>query len=421
MSCLSEAVARSAPPSLSISANHRVLGNTTLAAGRIYLCQMAAVCCLLVGNAAAGAQPLYATAGPELPDAPVAHLGWQSGGNGTASQQNPVAGTAAIPQHAAHETADPSAQQSATATSAITGTVEDSNGDVIQGAKLVLTAFDGTTILQTSGSDGQFSFTGLAAGTYSIAVTGKGWGRFSLPKISLAAGESRILEHVILPASSGVTEVRVDGSATALSLQQVQIAVQQRVMGVFPNFYSSFDWNAPPMLPRQKYALAFRSMIDPMTFVGAGVIAGVEQARDTFPGYGQGVAGYGRRYGAAYANSFTGRMLGGAVFPSLFHQDPRYFYMGSGSIFKRALYAISTALITRGDNGRWQPNYSHVLGNFTAGAISNLYYPSSSRGLSLTLLNGALETAGDAGTDFAREFFLRGMTSHVPASSNGKP
>ncbi len=367
------------------------------------------------------AQSHSALAGLELPDAPVAHLGWQSPASGSAPEQSPVAGTAATPRNAAIEVAGETVQSSSTSTSAITGTVEDSNGDVIQGAKLVLTGSNGKSVVQTSGSDGQFSFAGLAAGTYSIAVTGKGWGRYSLPEISLTAGESRILEHVILPASSGVTEVRVDGSATELSLEQVQIAVQQRVMGVFPNFYSSFDWNAPPMLPRQKYALAFRSMIDPMTFVGAGVIAGVEQARDTFPGYGQGVAGYGRRYGAAYANSFTGRMLGGAVFPSLFHQDPRYFYMGSGSIFKRALYAISTALITRGDNGRWQPNYSHVLGNFTAGAISNLYYPSSSRGLSLTLLNGALETAGDAGTDFAREFFLRGMTSHVPASSNGKP
>ncbi len=382
---------------------------------------MAAVCCLLAGSAMGMAQSHSALAGLELPDAPVAHLGWQNPASATAPEQSPIAPTAATPRNAAIEVAGETVQSSSTSTCAITGTVEDSNGDVIQGAKLVLTGSNGKTTIQTSGTDGQFSFAGLAAGTYSIAVTGKGWGRYSLPEISLTAGESRILEHVILPASSGVTEVRVDGSATELSLEQVQIAVQQRVMGVFPNFYSSFDWNAPPMLPRQKYALAFRSMIDPMTFAGAGVIAGVEQARDTFPGYGQGVAGYGRRYGAAYANSFTGRMLGGAVFPSLFHQDPRYFYMGSGSVFKRALYAISTALITRGDNGRWQPNYSHVLGNFTAGAISNLYYPSSSRGLSLTLLNGALETAGDAGTDFAREFFLRGMTSHVPASSNGKP
>ncbi len=303
----------------------------------------------------------------------------------------------------------------------ITGTVQDVNGDVVQGAHVVLSTHNAPDRTMISGDNGEFSFANLPTGTYAIAVTGPGWGSFLLPNIHVTIGESRSLDHVVLPVSNAVTEVRVGGSAVELSQEQVQIAVQQRALGVFPNFYSSFDWHAPPMLTKQKYALAFRSMIDPVTFAGSGMIAGVEQAEDTFPGYGQGTLGYARRYGAAYANSFSGRMLGGAVYPSLFHQDPRYFYRGSGSFFTRALYAISTAFITKGDNGRWQPNYSHVLGNFSAGALSNLYYPSSSRGLSLTLINGALETAGDAGTDFAREFFLRGVTSHVPSYNNGKP
>lgn len=378
------------------------------------------------GSGIAQITPREYSASSTLPDAPTAQFqtenGMQNevqsaaGSSATAASQTPAADQTAGTNEAAGANEAPGAT-----TAAISGTVEDTNNDVIQGARIELTSNNGKEYIQISGSDGQFAFPGLAAGTYRLVVTGKGWGTYSLPEISLAAGESRILSHVALPASSGVTEVRVDGSAVALSEQQVQIAIQQRALGVFPNFYSAYDWNAPPMLPRQKYALAFRSMIDPMTFVGAGMIAGVEQARDTFPGYGQGSIGYARRYGAAYANSFSGRMLGGAVFPSLFHQDPRYFYKGSGSIVSRALYALSTALITKGDNGRWQANYSHVLGNFTAGAISNLYYPASSRGLSLTLINGALETAGDAATDFMREFFLRGITSHVPSYSNGKP
>ncbi len=336
----------------------------------------------------------------ELPDAPTSQLQQENAGG---SQSTPAAGA---------NTAD---------MGSITGTVEDTNHDVIQGARVTLSSEDGKEYLKISGNDGEFSFSELPPGSYTLRVTGGGWGVYSQTSIHLLAGESKLLSGVVLPVSNTVTEVRVDGSPQALSEQQVQIAIHQRVLSVFPNFYSSFDWNAPPMLSRQKYALAFRSMIDPMTFLGAGVIAGVEQARDTFPGYGQGSAGYGRRYGAAYANSFTGRMLGGAVFPSLFHQDPRYFYKGSGSVFSRALYALSTALITKADDGSWQPNYSHVLGNFTAGAISNLYYPPSSRGLSLTLINGALETAGDAGTDFVREFFLRGMTSHVPSNPGSNP
>jgi hypothetical protein len=81
------------------------------------------------------------------------------------------------------------------------------------------------------------------------------------------------------------------------------------------------------------------------------------------------------------------------------------------------MYAISAAVIARNDNGRWRPNYSHVLGNFAAGALSNLYYPSSSRGVSLTLMNGLVETAGNAGTNILREFVLKGVTMHA----GGKP
>ena len=114
-------------------------------------------------------------------------------------------------------------------------------------------------------------------------------------------------------------------------------------------------------------------------------------------------------------------MFSSAVFPSIFHQDPRYFYRGSGSIRTRALYAISAAVIARGDNGHWQPNYSEICGNFAAGALSNLYYPSDSRGAMLTIGNALIETAGRAGTNLVREFILRGITSKVPTYDNGKP
>ncbi|MFP5206981.1 MAG: hypothetical protein ACLGP3_06280 [Acidobacteriota bacterium] len=110
-----------------------------------------------------------------------------------------------------------------------------------------------------------------------------------------------------------------------------------------------------------------------------------------------------------------------AVYPALFHQDPRYFYKGKGSIGARALYAISAPVMTRQDNGKWRPNYSNVLGNFSAGAISNLYYPSSDRGASLVFLNGLADTGGDAAANLVREFILERFTSHVPNGAGGQP
>ena len=140
----------------------------------------------------------------------------------------------------------------------------------------------------------------------------------------------------------------------------------------------------------------------------------MQQYNNVFPAYGSGIEGYGKRNGAAFANHTFGILLGRAVYPSIFHQGPRYFYKGKGTIKSRALYAISAAVITRGDNGRWEPNYSRVLGHFSAAAISNLYYPASDRGGSLVFLNGLAGIGENAASDLVREFILKRFTSHVP-------
>jgi len=190
---------------------------------------------------------------------------------------------------------------------------------------------------------------------------------------------------------------------------------------VVPNFYVSYNWNAEPLTARQKFGLALRTTVDPATFLGAGIAAGIEQGLDDFPGYGQGAEGYAKRYGAAYTDGLVGVMLGGAVFPSLLHQDPRYFYMGTGSIRSRAWYAISTAFITRGDNGRWQPNYSNLLGTFAAAGVSNAYYPPASRGLQLTIDNSLLGIAGVAAGALLQEFVIRKFSRGVPAVTDTQP
>jgi hypothetical protein len=313
---------------------------------------------------------------------------------------------------------DPGQNQSAEkGTCTISGTVLDTNHEVVQDARVVLTNRSGTKREVQSGPNGEFAFSTLLPGSYRVTVTGNGMGTYASPWVSLHDGEMRIVSEVILPVAAAASSVTVFGNKEELAEQQVQIAVQQRVLGVFPNFYSSYEWNAPPMGPKQKFKLAVRSVTDPMTFVGAGAIAGVQQYYNVFPGYGGGIDGYAKRYGAAYANDVAARMLSSAIFASVFHQDPRYFYKGTGSVPSRTLYALSTAVIARDDTGKWRPNYSAVLGTFAAGALSNLYYPDSTRGLSLVLVNGLVEIAGHAGTNVLREFVLKGITSHP----GGKP
>jgi hypothetical protein len=311
-------------------------------------------------------------------------------------------------------------QQSGTGT--ITGTVLDTNRDVLQGARITLTApSESATRTVQSGSNGQFSFTGLRPDIYRFTVTAPGMKTFTSPQIPLKPGETRIISSVALAVFGGATSVTVTGNQEQLSREQVQIAVQQRIGGVIPNFYSTYDWNAPPMLAKQKVDLSLRSIFDPVAFFTVAGLAGAEQYKNIFPAYGSGFEGYSKRYGAAFANHASGILLGRAVYPAIFHQDPRYFYRGKGSIGSRALYAISAAVIARGDNGQWQPNYSRVLGNFSAAAISNLYYPAADRGGSLVLFNGLAGTGADAAANLIREFLLKRITSHVPKDANGQP
>jgi hypothetical protein len=188
-------------------------------------------------------------------------------------------------------------------TASVSGTVLDANGDVIQGATVSLVAMSGgaqRTLI--SGENGQFTFAGVAAGSFRVIVTGQGMGRFDSGEFTLQAGDVHTISQAILPVSAGSTDVRVVGNREELAEEQVHIAIDQRVLGVLPNFYSTYNWNAPPMGSKQKFHLAFRAVTDPVAFVGVGVAAGFEQMNNTFPGYGAGAQGFGKRFGAAYAD-----------------------------------------------------------------------------------------------------------------------
>jgi hypothetical protein len=293
---------------------------------------------------------------------------------------------------------------------------------VIQGANITLKPQSGgeARVLQ-SGTDGQFVFNALPPGSYSLSVTGQSLSKYTASNINLEPGVVRILPTIKLAIQAASTSITVTADKEQLAEEQVQIAVQQRVLSVIPNFYTTYDWNAPPMKAKQKFKLSAHAIFDPTAFVIIAGVAGAEQYKDVYPGFGGGWEGYGKRYGATFANHVSDEFFAHALYPSLFHQDPRYFYKGKGSVSSRAMYAVSQSVIARGDDGRWKPNYSSILGKFTSGALSNLYFPESDRGAHLVFFNALVEIGSDAVENLLEEFVLKNLTSHVPKSADGEP
>ncbi len=181
-------------------------------------------------------------------------------------------------------------------------------------------------------------------------------------------------------------EQRKERAAAELKAEEAQ-----RMAGIVPNFMAVNNGKALPITPAQKFQLFFKGAFDSYQFILAGIDAGIGQAEDSDRGYNQGLKGFARRYGANYGDNFDGNLWGNAILPSLLHQDPRYFRMGHGPVWHRALYSISTTFRTHGDSGNWQPAYSNIFGNLIGAAISNVYYPdypSDERGLYPTLRRG---------------------------------
>ena len=297
----------------------------------------------------------------------------------------------------------------------ISGTIVDQSGAVVAGARVRLTGEDqflGPEVV--TGDDGRFSFSNVTPGPFRLAISSAG---FTPQKFSgvLHSGESETLPQIALNIANTLTEVQVGLSRVEVAEEQIKVEEQQRVLGVIPNFYVSYNPNAVALTPKQKFKLAFRTVVDPFTFVVVGGTAGVEQWQNHFSEYGQGAQGYGKRFGAGYADTVVGTFIGAAILPSLLKQDPRYFYKGTGSKASRFLYALANSVICKGDNGRWQPNYSNILGSLAAGGISNLYYPAQDRnGLGLTLENGAIGVGTTAISNLFQEFIIRRLTPSVP-------
>ena len=187
--------------------------------------------------------------------------------------------------------------------------------------------------------------------------------------------------------------------------EQLKQEKKQR-MGILPNFNASYISDAVPLTRKQKFKLMFSTEKDPATIGFSMFIALIGQAEGSHPGYGGGIGGYGKRFGQNYADTFDGAFWGNAVLPSLWHQDPRYFRLGTGSAKHRIIYALLTNVRAKHDGtGKWEPNYSNLVGNLISGGISNLYLPSDERGVAGTFEGAATVTAEGGIGSMLEEFY----------------
>jgi carboxypeptidase family protein len=322
-----------------------------------------------------------------LPDAPLPHSDPQN----SADQTPPAEGSASV-----------------------TGTVLDVSGASVPGANVSLIHGDGTQLLaMVSEANGEFSFTKIPAGSYLVTVDAKGFAPFSSAEFAVAVEQAYEVPDVSLSIASANMEVTVRPT-DLIAAEQIRAEEKQRLVGVIPNFFTSYIHDAAPLNWKQKFSLTARSAFDPIVYIGVAFGAGIEQATNAFPGYGQGASGYRKRYAATFADGRISDFLTNALFPALLRQDPRYYYRGSGSFKSRLGHAVISVFVTRSDAGRTVPNSSYLLGDMCSAALSNLYYPKANRGANLVFTNAAVGLAGRVGMNLFREFLSKRLTKNVP-------
>jgi hypothetical protein len=301
----------------------------------------------------------------------------------------------------------------------ISGTVLDVYGDIVPGS-LVTLECPSPCNNQTATADDNaaFDFHDLKLGVpFQVSVSVDGFEKWTSPAIVLTPDHFvSIVTEIKLKISDASTTITVNASTDQIAVEQVHLEEQQRVLGFIPNFYVVYDsQNAVPLNAKLKFQLAMKVSADPITVAGVAFMAGVRQAARA-PDYALGAKGYGQRFGAEAADGISDILIGGAILPSILHQDPRYYYQGTGTTRSRVGHALSSPFVCKGDNGRWQPNYSSVGGDLASAALLNTYYPQSNRGAGLVFSQFAVNTAERELSAIAQEFVLRKLTPRAQKS-----
>lgn len=298
----------------------------------------------------------------------------------------------------------------------IGGTVLDVNGDLVPGAAVTLECPSPCESQKSTANDtAAFDFRDLKLGVpYQVHVSVNGFEDWTAPAIVLTPDRAvSYVTGIKLQIADPSTTVTVYASTAQIATEQVHLEEQQRILGFIPNFYVVYDsQNAVPLTTKLKFQMAMRVSVDPVTVTGVAFMSGIRQTAHS-PDYVLGAKGYGQRFGAEAADGVSDILIGGAILPSILHQDPRYFYQGTGTTRSRLRHALASPFICRGDNGRLQPNYSSIGGDLASSALMNTYYPQSNRGAGLVFGQFAISTAERELSGVVQEFVLRKLTPHA--------
>ncbi len=289
----------------------------------------------------------------------------------------------------------------------------DEAGAAVTAAPVSLKVETGESHTTNTDSDGSYFFSALPAGEFTLTVTVPGFISFRNPRITLTTSQILELPDITLHLAAVSSNTEVTASTREVAEAQMQSEVKQRLIGFLPNYYVVYFKNPAPLTAGQKMRLAFRLSIDPVNFGIAAVQAAVETNSKNYEEYGTGAEGFGKRYAAAYADGFIGTMIGSGLIHAVLRQDPRYYYKGTGTIRSRTLYALSWSFRCKGDNGKWQINYSSLLGDIASASISNLYYPKAiSNSPGETVKYSVLGLASQGVNALLQEFLFKKITTH---------
>jgi hypothetical protein len=293
----------------------------------------------------------------------------------------------------------------------IIGTAVDVNGDPVPNATVELKGLDSSDPrTATTPESGAFEFQNVPPGVpFEMTITAQNFAEWKSSNMTLEPGQFKIVGGIQLRVETQMATVDVHYDPMQVATEQLKEEEHQRVLGFIPNFYVTYEKDPAPLTAKMKFKLALKTAIDPVTTAATFGWAGIRQAAGS-PNYGQGWGAYGKRFGLTAADGFSDIMIGGAILPSLLHQDPRYFYQGTGTTGSRIRHAMLGPFVVRGDNGRRQPNYSSIGGDLASSALSNLYYPQANRGVGLVFGNFAIGTAERVGASLAQEFIVSRFT-----------